>query len=78
MRNRTTKKEEVVEVDPEMLKVLERLSDFNLGAPNSRSLSTLKTNTKKRQRADVQREFEIEAMIAASVARKETCSSIFD
>ena len=47
MRFGTGNREEVVEVDLEMLKVMERISDFNLGAPNPKTLANLRMVTKR-------------------------------
>ena len=77
LKNRASKEEQVVEMDPEMLKVMERLSDFNIGHQNPRSLAMMKIDSKKkRKRADVQCDFEIDTMISANIARREVCNSI--
>ena len=64
-------------MDPEMLKVMERFSDFNVGQQNPRSLTSMKMHSKKRKRADVERDFEVNAMINSPIARREVCSGIF-
>jgi hypothetical protein len=46
-----------------MLKVMERLSDFNIGHCNARSLANLKAGTKKRKRADLSREFKLVSQV---------------
>ena len=57
------KREGFVEVDAEMLKVMKRLNDFNLGTPSMRSLAGLRSGAKKRKRADFESDFQIQAVI---------------
>lgn len=77
LKNRASKEEQVVEMDPQMLKVMERLSDFNIGHQNPRSLAMMKIDSKKKRKwADVQCDFEIDTMISANIARRELCNSI--
>jgi len=61
-----------------MLKVMERLSDFNLGQPNMRSLASLKAGSKKRKRSQVQNEWEFDAKITATNACKQVCATVIE
>lgn len=63
LANGNQKTEQVIEIDQEMLKLMERLSDFNIGSSNMRSLANLKVGSKKRKRADVHREFILNAQV---------------